>query len=147
MAEPIYKFSYEFMEHVPIRTNGWYGSGNGSAAWDDGYGWRTTDATDADAPTDAPATSTGYTDGWWRSAKAGFKTATWTTEAKGVRNWLEDKWRNRPPRNPTQTMYTRFLEKPSGEIKTSYMKRAEESFNKHKDVFKNKYTDILERLK
>jgi len=64
-----------------------------------------------------------------------------------MRNKLEDKWRNLPPRNPTQTRYLRFLKTPSGEVKTSYIQRAEKSFNKHKDVFKNRYTDILERLK
>lgn len=62
-----------------------------------------------------------------------------------MRNTLRDKWINRFPQNPIQTRYLRFLETPKGKVKTSYIKQAEKSFNKQKDLLRTKYTDILEQ--
>jgi hypothetical protein len=64
-----------------------------------------------------------------------------------MRNLLDTKWSqfiNAPPKNPTQTQYTRFLEKPGGVVTSQFTKTQQDFESAMSDALKTKYTPYLE---
>jgi hypothetical protein len=50
---------------------------------------------------------------------------------------------NLPPRNPTQTIYTRFLRGPEAEIKTMFGAKKSEWRDRQKNALRTHYTDLF----
>jgi len=50
---------------------------------------------------------------------------------------------NLPPRNPTQTIYTRFLRGPEAEIKTMFSESKADWKNRSRNALRTIYTDLF----
>ena len=65
---------------------------------------------------------------------------------KSIFDMTYSRFINLPPRNPTQTHYTRFLKGPSGEVKTNFteaIERFNKVMNRHKTVYEKYVGDLL----
>jgi len=54
------------------------------------------------------------------------------------------KWWNLPPKNPTQTMYTRFMESPKSELKSAFTESVDDFNNFINKRTRTAYTSYLE---
>jgi len=55
---------------------------------------------------------------------------------------VQDAFRNLAPKNPTQTMYTRFVKMPTGDLKTSFTEAFKSTLDT--DRLKTRYSSIME---